>query len=625
MNSNKKEIHEFQSETNKILHLMIHSLYSNKEIFLRELISNASDAIDKLKFKSISSPELYEKDTKLHIRLYIDKKNNSLTISDNGIGMTYQEIIDNLGTIAKSGTKLFLKSCEKSIQEKNNFIGQFGVGFYSAFIVSKKITVKSRFGGLNESEGVLWESEGKGKYEVSKINKKHRGTKITLYLKSQDTCFLELWNIKNIINKYSNHISVPIEINVYNEKTKMSEWEQINQAKALWTLKKSEITDEEYKNFYKQLTNDSNDPIIWTHNKVEGIQEYTILLFIPSKSAWDIWNKDNKHGLKLYVKRIYIMDNAEQFLPNYLRFVKGIIDSDNLPLNVSREILQNHEIISKLKTILTKRVLKLLHDLSKNIDSYKLFWSQFGLILKEGPAEDPKNRDLIANILRFYSMKQNSSENMISLRKYIDNMSEKQEKIYFITADSYSSAINSPHLEFFKRKNIDVLLLVDKIDEWMMNYLTEFDGKLFQSISKHDESIEKLNENSNELQKNLHSNMESLLDKIRNILKNKIKDVRFTYKLTHTPAMVITDSHDMTTQMAKLFSAAGQSVPKIKYIFEINPKHELIQKINKEQNEEKMKNWIKILFDQSLLAEKNTLENPSKFITRINNFLINCN
>ncbi|XBC43233.1 MAG: molecular chaperone HtpG [Buchnera aphidicola (Meitanaphis flavogallis)] len=625
MNANKKEIHEFQSETNKILHLMIHSLYSNKEIFLRELISNASDAIDKLKFKSISSPELYEKDTKLHIRLYMDKKNNSLIISDNGIGMTYQEIIDNLGTIAKSGTKLFLKSCEKSVQEKNNFIGQFGVGFYSAFIVSKKITVKSRFGGLNESEGVLWESEGKGKYEVSKINKKHRGTKITLYLKPQDTCFLELWNIKNIINKYSNHISVPIEINVYDEKTKISKWEQINQAKALWTLKKSDITDEEYKNFYKQLTNDSDDPITWTHNKVEGIQEYTILLFIPSKSAWDIWNKDNKHGLKLYVKRIYIMDNAEQFLPNYLRFVKGIIDSDNLPLNVSREILQNHTIISKLKTTLTKRVLKLLHDLSKNVDSYKLFWSQFGLILKEGPAEDPKNREIIANILRFHSMKQNSSENMISLQNYIDNMNKKQEKIYFITADSYSSAINSPHLEFFKRKNIDVLLLVDKIDEWMMNYLTEFDGKLFQSISKHDESIEKLNENSDELQKNLHSNMESLLDKIRNILKDKIKDVRFTYKLTHTPAMVITDSHDMTTQMAKLFSAAGQSVPKIKYIFEINPKHALIQKINKEQNEEKMKNWIKILFDQSLLAEKNTLENPSKFITRINNFLINCN
>ncbi|XBC38093.1 MAG: molecular chaperone HtpG [Buchnera aphidicola (Floraphis choui)] len=626
MDSNKKEIHEFQSETNEILHLMIHSLYSNKEIFLRELISNASDAIDKLKFKSISLPELYEKDTNMHIRIHIDKKNGILTISDNGIGMTYQEIISNLGTIAKSGTKEFLKSCNKSIQNKNDLIGQFGVGFYSAFIVSKKIIVKSRFGGLKSNEGVLWESEGKGQYEISKINKKSRGTKVILYLKPEEKLFLESWTIRNIVNKYSNHISNPIEINVFDEKTKTNKWEKINQAQALWTLNKSEIKDEDYKAFYKQLCNDPNDPIIWTHNKVEGIQEYTILLFIPSKSDWDIWNRENKHGLKLYIKRIYIMDDAEQFLPNYLRFIKGVIDSNNLPLNVSREILQNHEIIKSLKKTLTKRVLKLLNNLSKNVDSYKLFWSQFGLVLKEGPAEDPENKDTIANLLRFHSMKQNSLEKMISLKDYVNNMNNAQEKIYFITADSYSSAINSPHLELFRETNIDVLLLTDKIDEWMMNYLTQFDGKSFQSISKHDESIEKLNSNTDKFQKNSNiDDMNSLLEKIKKVLKNKIKDTRFTYKLTHTPAIVVTDSNDMTTQMAKLFSAAGQSVPEIKYIFEINPHHPLIKKIHKEKDENKIKNWIKILFDQSLLAEKNTLNNPSKFITRINNFLINCN
>ncbi|XBC40668.1 MAG: molecular chaperone HtpG [Buchnera aphidicola (Nurudea yanoniella)] len=624
MNSNQKKIYEFQSETNEILHLMIHSLYSNKEIFLRELISNASDAIDKLKFQSISFPKIYEDNTEMYIKIEIDKKNKTLTISDNGIGMTYEEAIKNLGTIARSGTKEFLKLYNESNNEKNNLIGKFGVGFYSAFIVSKKISVKSRYGGLNNSEGVLWESEGKGQYEVSKINKKTRGTKITLYLKSEEESFLEIWNIKNIVKKYSNHISVPIKINVFDEKEKVNTWEKINQAKALWTLKKSEITEEDYKNFYKQLTNDSNDPITWTHNKIEGIQEYTILLYVPSKSTWDIWNRDNKHGLKLYVKQIYIMDEAEQFLPNYLRFIKGIIDSNNLPLNISREILQENCIVQNLKKSLTKRVLNLLTNLSKDVNSYKLFWDQFGSMLKEGPAEDYENKNSIAELLRFNSMKNNSSKNMISLQDYIKNIKANQNKIYFITADSYSSAINSPHLELFKKKDIDVLLLTEKIDEWMMNYLTEFDGKKFQSVSKHDESIEELNNDIDKQQKNLHLSMNSLLEKIKKILKNRIKDVRFTYKLTKTPAMVTTDSHDMTTQMAKLFSAAGQTVPEIKYIFEINPNHKLVKKIHEEKNEEKSKKWIQILFDQSLLLEQNTLENPSKFINRINDFLINC-
>ncbi|XBC40518.1 MAG: molecular chaperone HtpG [Buchnera aphidicola (Nurudea ibofushi)] len=619
------ETYEFQSETNEILHLMIHSLYSNKEIFLRELVSNASDAIDKLKFQTISSPELYENNTNLCIRIRINKDNNTLIISDNGIGMTHKEIINNLGTIAKSGTKEFLQTYNKTTQEKNSLIGQFGVGFYSVFIVSKKVLVKSRFGGLDKNEGVLWESEGKGKYQVKKIFKKNRGTKITLYLKSEAQNFLESWNIKRIVNKYSNHVAIPIEIYTYDEKTKTNIWEQINQAQALWTLEKSKIKDDDYKNFYKKLTNDSNDPITWTHNKVEGVQEYTILLFIPSKSAWDIWNRENKHGLKLYVKRIYIMDNAEQFLPNYLRFVKGIIDSNNLPLNVSREILQENELVKTLKKALTKRILKLLENLSKNTESYQLFWSQFGLILKEGPAEDPENKIIISNLLRFRSIKTTLSENLISLQNYIDNMQKKQEKIYYITTDSYASAINSPHLEFFKQKNIDVLLLTDKIDEWMMNYMTDFKGKSFQSVSKYDKSIEKLNNNVQDQEKNINENVKLLLNKVKEILKDKIKDVRFTHKLTQTPAIVTTDSNDMTTQMAKLFSSAGQSIPEIKYIFEINPNHELIKKISTETNSKKFKNWVKILFEQSLLVEKNTLDDPNKFINRINKFLIHCN
>lgn len=623
MPTNKKETYNFQSETKEILNLMIHSLYSNKEIFLRELISNSSDAIDKLKFEAISKPKLYENDTNFCIKISIDKNNNSLIISDNGIGMTYNEAMNNLGIIAKSGTKKFLKTLNKIKNQENNLIGQFGVGFYSSFIVSKKVSVRTRFAGLKENEGVLWESEGKGKYEISKILKKERGTEIILHLKSKEKDFLESWKIKNIIKKYSNHISVPIEINVYNEKNKTFSWEQINQAQALWTKNKSQITDEEYKNFYKQITNDTNDPITWTHNKVEGIQEYTTLLFIPKKAPWDIWNRDNKHGLKLYVKRVYIMDDAEQFLPNYLRFVKGIIDSNNLPLNVSREILQDNKLIANLKKSLTKKVLKLIQSITQDISLYQQFWNEFGLILKEGPAEDVENKESIANLLRFTSMLSNNNIQNCSLHNYINNMKTNQEKIYFITADNYTSAISNPHLEFFKQKKIDVLILSDKIDEWMMNYLIEFNGKKFQSVSKQDDSIEKLIEPQDDSKNSNLKDMNHFLNKSKEILKNHIKEIRFTNKLIHTPAMVITDTNDMSTQMAKLFSAAGQSVPQIKYIFEINPNHNLIKKINQEKNETKFKNWIKLLFEQSLLAEKNTLDNPNKFIKRMNNLLIN--
>ncbi|WP_422667377.1 molecular chaperone HtpG [Buchnera aphidicola] len=623
MNIQKQETYNFKSEVKELLHLMIHSLYSNKEIFLRELISNASDAIDKLRFISISSPESYENDSDMNIEISINKAQGTIIISDNGIGMTREDAIENLGTIAKSGTKSFIESFKKEKNGNNSLIGEFGVGFYSSFIVSQKVTVRTRFANTAHTEGTLWESSGEGEYNIKKITKKKRGTEITLYLKKEEEQFLDIWRIRNIISKYSDHIMVPVKIQTYDEKSKTYSWEQINKAKALWTLNKTSITKKEYQEFYKHLTNDSNNPIIWSHNKVEGNQEYISLLFIPKKADWDIWNRDNKHGLKLYVKRVYIMDNSNEFLPNYLRFIKGLIDSNNLPLNVSREILQDNRITNNLKQALIKRSLKMLEKLAKhNVEKYQKFWNEFGLILKEGPAEDSKNLNTIANLLRFTSIKNNSSEQTLSLKEYISNMHEKQEKIYYITADSYISAKNSPHLELFKKNNIDVLLLSDKIDEWMMNYLLEFENKKFQSISKDDISLNKLTEEKKINNHELETKIIDFLKKVKNILKDEVKEVRLTNRLTETPCMVLSDSNEMTTQMAKLFSAAGQKVPEIKYIFEINPKHKLIKKISLIQDSNELQEWIYLLLDQALLSEKGTLKNPHQFITRMNQLLI---
>ncbi|CAL4326539.1 molecular chaperone HtpG [Buchnera aphidicola] len=623
MQTQKKEVYSFQSEVKQLLHLMIHSLYSNKEIFLRELISNASDAIDKLRFESMSSPELYENDSNMKIQISINKAQKTLIISDNGIGMTRKETIDNLGTIAKSGTKSFLQSLEKKQHQKNELIGEFGVGFYSSFIVSEKVSVRTRFAGAKHNEGTLWESSGEGEYNITNIIKKTRGTEITLFLKKGEEEFLETWRIKNIISKYSDHITVPVHIQNYDEKNKTYFWEQINKAKALWTINKSDITEDEYKDFYKNLTNDQNGPLVWSHNRVEGNQEYISLLFVPKKAAWDIWNRDNKHGLKLYVKRVYIMDNYQEFLPNYLRFIRGLIDSNDLPLNISREILQDNSITENLKKALTKRSLNMLEKLSKSSnEKYQTFWDQFGLILKEGPAEDHENIEKIANLLRFASMKNNSSKQNTSLKEYIKNMDLKQEKIYYITADSYKSAKSSPHLELFNKKNIDVLLLSDRIDEWMMNYLVEFEGKKFQSISKEDLSLNKLTEDKKINNNELSTEIIEFLKKAKKILGNKVKDVRLTHRLTETPCVLLSDSNEMTTQMAKLFSAAGQSVPELKYIFEINPEHILIKKISLINDEKQLHEWIKLLLDQALLAEKGNLENPHKFISRMNKLLL---
>lgn len=622
MNTQKKETYNFQSEVKQLLHLMIHSLYSNKEIFLRELISNASDAIDKLRFESISSPELYNNTPKIQIS--INKAQRTLIISDNGIGMTKKDIIENLGTIAKSGTKSFLKSLEnKKTNVKNELIGEFGVGFYSSFIVSDKVLVRTKFAKNKSNDGILWESSGEGEYNITNIIKKTQGTEITLFLKKEEDEFLETWKIKNIVNKYSDHITVPVEIQTYDKKNKTYFWEQINKAQALWTRNKSSISDNEYHEFYKYLTNDQHNPITWSHNHVEGTHEYTSLLYVPEKAAWDIWNRENKHGLKLYVKRVYIMDNSQEFLPNYLRFIRGIIDSNSLPLNVSREILQNNSITQNLKKALVKRSLKMLDKLSKNDnEKYQSFWNQFGLVLKEGPAEDNENLSLIANLLRFTSIKNNSSEQKISLKQYVSNMIEKQEKIYYITADSYISAKNSPHLELFNKKDIDVLLLSDRIDEWMMNYLVEFEGKKFQSISKEDSSLNKLVEEKLINKEETSKEIIDFLSRVKKVLGNKVKSVRLTNRLTETPCIVLSDSNEMTTQMAKLFTAAGQPVPELKYIFEINPKHELIKKISKISEKEIFSEWIKLLLDQSLFAEKGNLDNPHKFISRMNKLFV---
>lgn len=618
-----QETRGFQSEVKQLLHLMIHSLYSNKEIFLRELISNASDAADKLRFRALSNPDLYEGDGNLHVRISADKENRALTLSDNGIGMTRDEVIDNLGTIAKSGTKAFLESMGSDQAKDSQLIGQFGVGFYSAFIVADKVTVRTRSAGVNADQAVFWESEGEGDYTIADIEKVERGTEITLHLREGEDEFLDDWRLRNIISKYSDHIALPVEILTTEGEDGEQKWEKINKAQALWTRNKSEVTDEEYKEFYKHIAHDFTDPVTWSHNRVEGKQEYTSLLYIPAQAPWDLFNRDHKHGLKLYVQRVFIMDDAEQFMPNYLRFVRGLIDSNDLPLNVSREILQDSRVTQSLRAALTKRVLQMLDKLAKDdAEKYQKFWQQFGLVLKEGPAEDGGNAEAIAKLLRFASTHNDSAIQNVSLTDYISRMVEGQEKIYYITADSYAAAKSSPHLELLRKKGIEVLLLSDRIDEWMMSYLTEFDGKPFQSVSKKDESLDKLADEETSEQKEAEKALEPFVDRVKKLLGDRVKDVRLTHRLTETPAVVTTDADEMTTQMAKLFAAAGQAAPEIKYIFELNPDHALVKRAADEQDEARFGEWIELLLDQSLLAERGSLEDPNLFIKRVNDLLM---
>ena len=625
--STNQETRGFQSEVKQLLQLMIHSLYSNKEIFLRELISNASDAADKLRFKALSNPALYEGDGELRVRVSFDADKGTLTISDNGIGMTREQVIDHLGTIAKSGTKEFLIALGQDQAKDSQLIGQFGVGFYSAFIVADKVKVKTRAAGEATDKGVLWESAGEGEYSVADIEKKSRGTDVILHLREDEKEFLNEWRLREIIGKYSDHIGLPVEMltKEYDDEGKETgeKWEKINKSDALWTRSKNDISDEEYKEFYKHLSHDFADPLLWAHNKVEGNQEYTSLLYVPSKAPWDLFNREHKHGLKLYVQRVFIMDDAEQFMPNYLRFMRGLIDSNDLPLNVSREILQDNKTTAALSKALTKRSLQMLEKLAKeDAEKYQQFWKEFGLVLKEGPAEDFGNKETIAKLLRFASTHNDSSEQTVSLEDYVARMKEGQKAIYYITADSYVAAKNSPHLELFNKKGIEVLLLSDRIDEWMLSYLTEFDGKALQTITKADLDLGDLaDKEENEAQKEQDKAFDSFIERVKTLLGERVKEVRLTHRLTDTPAVVSTGNDQMTTQMAKLFAAAGQPVPEVKYTFELNPEHHLVKKVADIADEAEFADWVELLLEQAMLAERGSLENPAAFIKRVNKLL----
>ncbi|HAS6176150.1 TPA: molecular chaperone HtpG [Vibrio vulnificus] len=626
--ANNKETRGFQSEVKQLLHLMIHSLYSNKEIFLRELISNASDAADKLRFQALSNPALYENDAELGVKLSFNEEHNTLTISDNGIGMSREEVISHLGTIAKSGTAEFFSKLSQEQSKDSQLIGQFGVGFYSAFIVADAVTVRTRAAGLSADQAVLWHSAGEGEYTVEDITKESRGTDIILHMREDGKEFLNEWRLRDVIGKYSDHIgiSVSIQTRVRDEEgneTEEVKWEQINKAQALWTRNKSDISDEEYQEFYKHVSHDFADPLLWSHNRVEGKNDYTSLLYIPSKAPWDMMNRDHKSGLKLYVQRVFIMDDAEQFMPSYLRFVRGLIDSNDLPLNVSREILQDNKVTQSLRGACTKRVLTMLERLAKNdTEKYQTFWKEFGLVMKEGPAEDYANREKVAALLRFASTEVDSAEQTVSLESYVERMKEGQDKIYYLTADSYAAAKNSPHLEQFKAKGLEVILMFDRIDEWLMNYLTEFDGKQFQSITKAGLDLSQFeDEQEKEKQKETEQEFQSVVERTKSYLGDRVKEVRTTFKLANTPAVVVTDDFEMGTQMAKLLAAAGQAVPEVKYIFEINPNHTLVKQMAAEADEEAFGRWVEVLLGQAMLAERGSMEDPSQFLTAINSLL----
>lgn len=619
--TSQKETLGFQSEVKQLLNLMIHSLYSNKEIFLRELISNASDAADKLRFKALSDSELYQNDADLRVRLSYDEDAGTLTISDNGIGMNRSEIIEHLGTIAKSGTAEFFEKLSKDETKDSQLIGQFGVGFYSAFIVANEVTVISRSAFSSENDAVQWHSLGEGEYTIENVSKKERGTDIILHLKEEEKEFLNDYRLREVVGKYSDHIGIPVYIWTTEKdedgKPKESKWEQINKAQALWTRSKSDISKEEYNEFYKHISHDFSEPLTWSHNRVEGKQDYTSLLYVPSKAPWDLYNRDQKHGLKLYVQRVFIMDDAEQFMPSYLRFMKGLIDSNDLPLNVSREILQDNKVTQSLRNACTKRTLQMLEKLSNNDnDKYQAFWNEFGQVLKEGLAEDFSNKEKIANLLRFSTTNNESNQQNVSLKNYLERMSEDQDTIYYLTADGYSTAINSPHLEQFKSKGIEVILMYDRIDEWMMSYLTEFEGKKLQSISKSDLDLSKFeSDEDKEKKEQTEKEFSSVVERIKTYLSDRVKDVKTTFKLNNTPAIVVTDENEMGTQMAKLLAAAGQNAPEVKYIFEINPEHTLIKQMADEADEETFNHWVEYLIGQAMLSEKGMMEDTSKFVS----------
>ena len=616
----KKETMGFQTEVKQILNLVVHSLYSNREIFLRELISNASDALDKLRFLSLSDPSLYDGDINLNIKLAVDQELKTITITDNGIGMSREEAIEHLGTIANSGTKAFLQHLSVEQNKDSQLIGQFGVGFYSAFIVADKVVVESRRAGLAADQGVVWESSGEGEFTISDVKKKDRGTKITLHLKDDAAEFLSDWRLRSIVTKYSDHISWPIEMLATSDKDgePATEFETVNKATALWTLPKADISDNDYKAMYKHLSHDQQDPLAWSHNHVEGKHDYISLLYIPSHAPYDLWQHESKHGLKLYVKRVFIMDDASQFLPRYLRFIKGVVDASDLPLNVSRELLQDNKQIDSIRSACTKRILSMLEKMStEDAANYQIFWKEFGLVLKEGPVEDYLNRDAIAKLLRFASTKNDSEEQTVSLEDYVGRMAPDQDKIYYITASSYNAAKNSPHLEMFKQKGIEVLLLSDRIDEWLTGHVSEFAGKKLHSISKGkmDLDVDAGQVKDQELA------LGPMLKQIQSILADRIKEVRLTHRLIDSPACIVADEHDMGLEMQRILQASGQKLPEIKPLFEINPEHALIKRLHALADDELFEQWVVVLFEEAVLAEGGQLDNPADFVRRVNQLL----
>ncbi len=614
-----KQTFDFQAEVKQLLHLMIHSLYSNKEIFVRELISNASDAADKLRFGSLKDPMILVDDPDLKVWVTLDKEAKTITIRDNGIGMTRDEVIQNLGTIAKSGTREFLNSLTGDKARDSKLIGQFGVGFYSAFIVADKVVVTTRHAEASEENGVRWSSTGGGDYELETIPVKRRGTEVVLHIKPEEEEFLNDWRLKHVIMKYSDHLTIPVVM--FTEK---NEEEVVNRATALWTLPKTEITDEQYKELYKHVAHDFEDPLLWSHNKVEGKLEYISLLYIPARAPFDLWHVGKTRGLKLYVRRVFIMDDAEQFLPHYLRFIRGVIDSNDLPLNISREILQHNRTIDTVKTAIIKRVLGMLEQLAvDDKEKYGWFWKEFGQVLKEGVAEDFANKEQISKLLRFSSSREGKELQDVSLEEYIARMPVGQNKIYYVTAETFNAACHSPHLEIFKKKGIEVLLLSDRVDEWLMTHLTEFQGKSFQSVTRGGLDLGDLGDKTaEEHYKQAETDYSETLKKTQEILQDKVKEVRLSQRLTDSPACIVLDDQDMSGQMEKMLRASGQHVPTHKPILELNPDHSMIKQLKGEQDQARFEDWAKILLDQAILAEGGQLEDPASFVRRFNKLLL---
>lgn len=619
----------FQTEVKQLLQLMIHSLYSNKEIFLRELVSNASDACDKLRFEAIDRQELLEGNSELRIRVTYDKEGKTLTISDNGIGMNREEAIANLGTIARSGTKEFFTQLTGDKQKDAQLIGQFGVGFYSSFIVANKVSVLSRRAGDAETEGVLWESEGLGEFTVSPAEKADHGTSVTLYLRDDADEFLDGWRLRAVLRRYSDHISLPVQMlkEEWDEKESkqitLNDWETVNQANALWTRSRNDISDEQYQEFYKHIAHDFEDPLAWTHNRVEGRSEYTQLLYVPKRAPFDLWDRDAKHGVKLYVKRVFIMDDAEQLLPNYLRFVRGVVDSADLPLNVSREILQESRDVRAIREGNTRRLLVLLEDLAENRkEAYAEFWANFGQVLKEGTGEDQANKEKIAALLRFASTHNDSAAQDVSFADYIARMKEGQDKIYYVTADSYTAAANSPHLEVFRKKGIEVLLMSDRVDEWMLSYLHEFDGKALVSVAKGGLDLASLEDEAEKKhQEEVAENFKPLVERLQAALGEKVKEVRITSRLVDSPACVVVDENELSPHLIRMLQAAGQEVPTVKPILELNPEHAFAARLQS-ADDSQFEDLALVLLDQALLAEGAQVEDPAAFVKRLNKLLL---